>query len=151
MDFFKKYFLNVVIHHYVDFKGRATRKEYWLYILLIICLSMLIGIILSIGSVIMIAKAVSGNNAEATANMIATYTLLLYLPSSLLSLLLFLPSLAIAVRRFHDTGRSGWWILIGWIPIIGIFWFLYIVCQPSQQGANQFGDEPSTNQIEIKT
>ena len=56
----------------------------------------------------------------------------------LLGLVFFLPSLAVAVRRLHDTGRSGWWILLGLIPIVLIIFY----CTDSQPGENQYGSNP---------
>ena len=60
----------------------------------------------------------------------------------ILALLFFLPSLAVAVRRLHDTGRTGWWILLGLIPIIGGIVLLIFYCTDSQIGDNQYGPNP---------
>ena len=67
--------------------------------------------------------------------------------STLAGLALFLPSLAVGVRRLHDTDRSGWWILIGLIPIIG--WILLIVwfCSDSKPGENQYGPNPKSEAL----
>ena len=59
-----------------------------------------------------------------------------------LLLIFFIPSLAVAVRRLHDTGRSGWWILLGLIPIIGAIVLLIFYLTDSQVGTNQFGPNP---------
>ena len=63
--------------------------------------------------------------------------------SGIVNLVLLLPGLGLCVRRLHDTNRSGWWILIGFIPVVG--WILLIVwfCQDSQRGSNQYGPEPN--------
>ncbi|MGF1685432.1 DUF805 domain-containing protein [Photobacterium japonica] len=58
------------------------------------------------------------------------------------SLLVLLPSLAVATRRLHDTGRTGWWLLIGLIPIIGFFVLIYFFVQPTQPDPNEYGDAP---------
>ncbi|MBR1547445.1 MAG: DUF805 domain-containing protein [Prevotella sp.] len=60
----------------------------------------------------------------------------------LLGLAFFLPSLAVAIRRLHDTGRSGWWILLGLIPVIGGLVLLIFYCTDSQLGENQYGPNP---------
>ncbi|MBP1542210.1 MAG: DUF805 domain-containing protein [Prevotella sp.] len=60
----------------------------------------------------------------------------------LLGLIFFIPSIAVAVRRLHDTGRSGWWILLGIIPIIGGIVLLIFYCTDSQPGENQYGPNP---------
>jgi uncharacterized membrane protein YhaH (DUF805 family) len=57
---------------------------------------------------------------------------------------LLLPSVAVGARRLHDIGRSGWWLLIGLIPLIGALILLYWFCQPSSQGANEYGEAPAT-------
>lgn len=60
----------------------------------------------------------------------------------LLALVFFLPALAVAIRRLHDTGRTGWWLLIGLIPIIGAIVLLIFYCTDSQPGENQYGPNP---------
>ncbi len=57
-------------------------------------------------------------------------------------LAMVIPFIAAAVRRLHDTGRSGWWILIGLIPLLGTLVLIYFYVQPSTSGANEFGPEP---------
>jgi uncharacterized membrane protein YhaH (DUF805 family) len=64
---------------------------------------------------------------------------------SFYSLAVLIPSLAVSIRRLHDTGKSGWWILLGVIPIInfiGIFVLLFFYVQDSQAGENQYGPNP---------
>ena len=63
--------------------------------------------------------------------------------SMVFSLAIFIPSLAVSVRRCHDTGRSGWWILIVLLPCIGALWFLCLVALPSDIGDNQYGPNPN--------
>ena len=60
----------------------------------------------------------------------------------LLALVFFIPALAVAIRRLHDTGRSGWWILLGLIPLIGAIVLLIFYCTDSQVGDNQWGPNP---------
>lgn len=107
------------LNNYCVFTGRSSRSEYWWFVLF--------GCIVS---------AVCG------CFEIFSETLGQWL-SYIISLLLFLPNLGLAVRRLHDIGKSGWWLLIGLIPLVG--WIILIVwyCQPSQPGANRFGDEPN--------
>lgn len=61
---------------------------------------------------------------------------------SLYSLAMLVPSLAVAVRRLHDVGKSGWWIFINLVPLIGSIWFLILMLQDSQPGENQYGPNP---------
>jgi uncharacterized membrane protein YhaH (DUF805 family) len=106
---------------YVDFTGRARRAEYWWFVLFY-CL--LIGALTIVDVMVMSARAGGG------------------VLSSLASLALFLPTLAVAVRRLHDTDRTGWWVLIGFIPLIGWIIYLVFVCQRGTEGPNRFGQDP---------
>jgi uncharacterized membrane protein YhaH (DUF805 family) len=106
---------------YVDFTGRARRAEYWWFILFY-CL--LIGA-LSVADLMMLSARTGGS-----------------VLSGLASLALFLPSLAVAVRRLHDTDRTGWWVLIGLVPLIGWIIYLVFMCQRGTEGPNRFGADP---------
>ncbi|MED4402480.1 DUF805 domain-containing protein [Metabacillus fastidiosus] len=108
-----------VLKNYVTFEGRARRKEYWMFYL-----------INAIISIILIT-------AER-----ATDTFFFSLLNFLYALAILLPSLAVAVRRLHDTGRSGWWFLINLIPIIGAIVFLIFTCLDSESNSNKYGPNP---------
>jgi uncharacterized membrane protein YhaH (DUF805 family) len=101
---------------YAEFNGRSARSAYW-YWFLFALLAGLVGYILS---------AIVG-------------TLIIYY---LIDLALFLPGLAVGVRRLHDTNRSGWWILIAFIPLIGAIVLIVFFCQQSDAGENQYGPPP---------
>lgn len=101
---------------YVTFSGRARRSEFWWFTLFAVILSIVAAII-----------------DTAIGNSVLTI---------IVSLGLLLPSLAVTARRLHDTGRSGWWILIGLIPLIGAIVLLVFECQDSQPGANSYGSSP---------
>jgi uncharacterized membrane protein YhaH (DUF805 family) len=104
-----------VLRKYVVFEGRARRKEYWFFVLF----NFLIGIVLGI------IDAMAGTPM-----------------SPLYSLAILLPSIAVAVRRLHDTDRSGWWILIGLVPILGVIVLLIFFVTDGTEGTNRFGDDP---------
>jgi uncharacterized membrane protein YhaH (DUF805 family) len=106
-----------VLKNYVGFQGRARRKEYWMF--------MLFNIIVTI--VLAIIESVAGLDSVL---------------SGIYSLAVLLPSLAVTARRLHDIGRSGWWNLINLIPIIGVIVLLVFTCQDSQEGENQYGPNP---------
>ncbi|MED4531174.1 DUF805 domain-containing protein [Metabacillus fastidiosus] len=108
-----------VLKNYATFEGRARRKEYWMFYL-----------INAIISIILIT-------AERATDMIF-FSLL----DVLYALAILLPSLAVAVRRLHDTGRSGWWFLINLIPIIGALVFLIFTCLDSEPNSNKYGPNP---------
>lgn len=112
-----------VLTQYVGFSGRARRSEYWWFFLF----SVLVSIVTSI------LDTALGTNFENSTNGVI---------GLIVSLALLLPSLAVAVRRLHDTDRSGWWILIGLIPIIGWIVLLVFYVQDGTAGPNRFGPSP---------
>ena len=115
-----------VLSKYVGFQGRALRSEYWWWILFVIILTAVTNAI----DGFVIAPLLGFQSFEMNAGQ----------PLSIIvSLAFFLPSLAVSIRRLHDIGRSGWWILIGLIPLIGMIVLIYWYVQPSQDGDNQFG------------
>jgi len=111
-----------VINKYADFSGRARRKEYWMFLLINILVSIAIGII---GTII-------GDSRGLISVSL----------SGLYALFIFLPSLAVTVRRLHDTNRSGWWILIPLVPFFGaIILFIFTVLD-SDPNTNTYGPNP---------
>jgi uncharacterized membrane protein YhaH (DUF805 family) len=108
---FTNYFINVIRFQYADFTGTATRKEYWIYALFMGLLGWLLGsiYILFLNDIILLLVA--------------------YGLSACVSLAFFVPTLANAIRRLHDIGKSGWWMLIILIPIVGVIWFFILMCQ----------------------
>lgn len=102
---------------YVEFSGRARRREYWLFVLFNIIFGIVVGAL----------DAVLGTG------------MMLY---HAYSLAVLLPGLAVTVRRLHDTDRSGWWYLIGLVPIIGWIVLLVFFCSDSTPGGNRFGPNP---------
>ena len=115
MNAVKTYFIDVIKNQYFNFKGRATRQQYWMYTLFYFILYVVISIL----------GAILGDTVR---------TILL----ALFNLGLLLPSLAIGVRRLHDTDRSGWWYLIALLPFIGSIVLLVFFCLPSTEGENRF-------------
>ncbi|MCF6440511.1 DUF805 domain-containing protein [Pseudoalteromonas luteoviolacea] len=105
-----------VLKNYAVFEGRARRKEYWMFILFH-----------TIATVIL--TLVDG--------LLGTSFL-----SIIYALAVFIPSLALSVRRLHDTGRSGWWMLIALIPIIGTLALLVFVILEGEESENQYGLNP---------
>lgn len=106
-----------VIKKYAVFTGRARRAEYWMFFLFNIIISILLGVI---EGVLEIPGALSG----------------IYM------LALLIPGIAVAIRRLHDTDRSGWWLLIGFVPLIGTIVLLVFMVSDSTPGANQYGPNP---------
>lgn len=127
------------LRKYATFSGRARRKEYWLWQLFMIILYTVLGIWLvsTLGPLPETATAdelmVQMNSAPA-----ATWPMLAI---GLASLLLFLPSLAVTVRRIHDSGNSGWWILLG-LTAIGSIVILVFALMDGTPGPNRHGPDP---------
>lgn len=109
-----------VMQNYANFSGRANRSEYWYFVLASFLLAIIMNVIAAI------------------------------LPDSigwilplLLNLALLLPSIAVAIRRLHDINKSGWFLLLCLIPLVGLY-LIYLLAQPSDSGSNNHG-EPSNN------
>ena len=115
----KEHFLDVITNHYADFEGRARRKEYWMFFLFNFIVSTVLSIIM-------------GMISETAASVV----------SGLYGLALLLPGLSLGVRRLHDTGKSGWMILLGLIPLVGAIILLVFFCTDSQPGTNEYGPNP---------
>lgn len=111
------------LKQYADFSGRARRMEYWMFFLFNLIIAFVLGIVLGI---------ISG----ATGSYGVVYLSYIY------SLAVFIPGLAVGVRRMHDIGKSGWWFCINLIPLIGNIWFIVLACQDSVAGSNQWGENP---------
>jgi uncharacterized membrane protein YhaH (DUF805 family) len=104
-----------VLSKYATFEGRAARSEFWWWFLAIIIASIVAGLI----------------DGLLFPNM--------QLLSLLLGLAIIVPNLAVGARRLHDIDRTGWWLLIGLLPIIGTLVLLWFFIQKGTDGANRFG------------
>ena len=109
MNYFKTYLWDVIAKHYFDFKGREGRKVFWLFTLNMFIVNFIFGLI-SVGLLTMI-----------------------------ISIAIFLPSLGLSVRRLHDINFSGWWVLVGFIPVIGFIALIVFACIPGTKGENKYG------------
>lgn len=118
-----KYYLHV-LKNFANFNGRARRKEYWMFalfyyliFLLMVFLDNILGITLD--------------------------ELIPYGPLSIgYLLLMFVPSLSVLVRRLHDVGKSGWMMLVLFVPIIGGIWLFILLVTNSQLEENEYGKNP---------
>ena len=126
MSAFNQYFVGTIKNRYANFEGRARRSEYWYftlfyvlsYLLISFCaglLTALLGESLAFISIILIAILVFG---------------------------LLIPNLAVTIRRLHDIGKSGWFMLIGIIPLVGSIILLVYLCSEGQPGTNLYGPDP---------
>lgn len=112
-----------VIRKYAEFSGRARRKEYWFFTLFNLLAMLLLSFI---------DGMIGLYSIEAGVGLL----------SGIYALGILIPSLAVTVRRLHDTSRSGWWLLIALIPLIGAVVLLVFTVLDSQSGSNQYGPDP---------
>jgi uncharacterized membrane protein YhaH (DUF805 family) len=109
-----------VLSQYVGLTGRARRSEYWWW---------------ALAYLILVVIAVGLDSAIGTSVV-----------APLVALAVLLPNLAVAVRRLHDTGRSGWWILLGLIPLVGGIILLVFYVSDGNPGPNAYGPDPKQPQ-----
>ncbi|OBW93777.1 membrane protein [Gallibacterium genomosp. 3] len=118
----------LTIKKYAVFQGRARRKEFWMFVLFNILFSFILGVV----------DALIGTyNWQSDTGLL----------SSIYSLFVILPNLAVTTRRLHDINRSGWWQLLYFIPIIGWLVLLYFFVSKGNIGANRFGEDPKQNNL----
>ena len=110
-----------VFSQYVGFSGRARRSEYWYFFLFNVLVSIVFAIV---------------DNAIGTPIL-----------GLVVSLALLLPGIAVTLRRLHDTGRTGWWIWIALVPIVGAIVLIVFLCQDSQPGENRYGPSPKAGPV----
>ena len=112
-----------VLKKYAVFSGRARRKEYWFFVLFNIIISIVLAVI----------DGVTGSfSPEAGMGLLG----------GIYTLAVLIPGIAVSVRRLHDTERSGWWLLIALVPLIGAIVLLVFTAQDSKPGQNQYGANP---------
>jgi uncharacterized membrane protein YhaH (DUF805 family) len=108
------------LSNYVTFEGRADRAEFWWWMLFVVAVWV---IIWAVGGAVM--------GVDSGAGAVA---------GGLFILAAFLPSLAAAVRRLHDSDRTGWWLLLVALPVVGWLVVIYVLARPGTMGPNQFGN-----------
>lgn len=123
MDF-KTAVESVLKKNYANFNGRARRSEFWYYYLF----TFVLGIVLSI-----IGTILGGIPVLGTIIRIVVW---------LIDIALIIPGIAVGFRRLHDTGKSGLWILINFVPLVGSIIYIVLCVQDSQPGDNQYGACP---------
>lgn len=101
--------ISLFYKRYTDFDGRATRAEYWYPVLYMFIVGMILGFFGRFGEIL----------------------------AGVFSLVNIVPSIAVSIRRMHDIGKSGWWILISLIPIIGTIWYLILCATPTKEPGYQ--------------
>ncbi len=122
---FKLSFIN-----YAKFEGRSRRSEFWYFYLNIFIITLIVYFISFIVSI--------NSNSKRNSNL----PVLLFYGLLVFYLIIFIPSISLTVRRLHDTGRSGLFYFIIFIPFVGSFILLYFCCIDSEQGPNKYGPSP---------
>ncbi|MDE8650875.1 DUF805 domain-containing protein [Novosphingobium album (ex Liu et al. 2023)] len=112
------------LKRYADFNGRSRRKEYWFFLLGAFIAAILLGIV----------EGILGLNGMVFG---------VYGPLTLLLIVaIIVPSIAVQVRRFHDQDKSGWFVLLSFIPFVGGLIVLVFMCLEGTRGPNRFGPDP---------
>lgn len=113
----------IALKKYAVIDGRARRKEYWYFFLFNLIIMLLLSTVdYTVGTV----------DIESGTGLFGT----------LYALAIFIPSITVGVRRLHDLGRTGWWMLLSLIPIIGSIILIIFFVQPSESGKNEYGPNP---------
>jgi uncharacterized membrane protein YhaH (DUF805 family) len=113
----------LALKKYAEFSGRSRRSEYWYFVLFYVLIYMGLALV----------DTLTGSFNAASGMGIL---------SGIYSLGMLIPSIAVGIRRLHDTDRSGWWLLISFVPVIGAIVLIVFFFQDSQPGDNRFGPNP---------
>ena len=108
---------------YAVFSGRSRRKEYWIFVLCVVVISFVLNII---------DDLIGAYDRSAGVGLLST----------IFSLAVLIPSIAVSVRRLHDIDRTGWWVLISLVPLVGWIVLLVFHVQDSTPGTNRYGPKP---------
>ncbi|ANU22582.1 DUF805 domain-containing protein [Planococcus donghaensis] len=114
----------------LDFKSRSRRKEYWMFILWTTIISVVLSII----------EIVAGLEIAPDIGLLST----------IFTLVILIPSISVTVRRLHDIGRTGWWLLLSFIPILGWIALFVFTLLDSESGSNKYGSNPKEFEHDFK-
>jgi len=124
-------YFKLALSRWNDFQGRSRRSEFWYFYL---------GFVLIVFGLSFLGGIIGGATGSEAGGIIPMVLL------GIVSLVFIVPFLACAVRRLHDSGKSGWWLLISIIPLGGIVLFVFY-CLDSEPGANKWGPNPKTGAL----
>lgn len=130
---FMKYYVNN-LKNYINFKGRARRKEFWFFMLFSILISILLSVIENVIGAVYLMR--SGYSYISIGIL-----------STLYSLAIFIPSVGLYLRRIQDTGRTPLWLLLVFIPLLGWIPLIVFLCMDSQAGENRYGANPKEQDL----
>lgn len=122
------------LRRYADFQGRSRRKEYWMFTLFVTLVTVAWMVVFAV-----LGGLANGGFGEAGLSTVAMIWIFV---AVLAGLAIIVPSFAAQVRRFHDQDKTGWLVLLGFIPYIGgLIVFVFMVL-PGTNGPNRFGPDP---------
>lgn len=116
-----------VLRKYAVFTGRARRKEYWFFLLFNVLISFVLGLIDNMLGLVMTNAGIG-------------------VLGGLYALAVIIPTIAVTIRRLHDSDRPGWWILLAFVPVIGSLVLLIFMVLDGNQGRNRYGEDPKGRQ-----
>ena len=129
-----------------DFSGRSRRKEFWMWILFVV-------IVYIVAAILDVQLGLGGSSAGSTqfgdGSVSASGSVSGGILTLVWALITLIPNLSVTVRRLHDVDKSGWFILLGLIPLVGLY-LLYLYCQPGTPGPNRFGPDPKGGQTDAQ-
>ena len=114
------------LNQYADFRGRARRKEYWMFTLFTLIISLVLGLL----------------DSQFGLTFYSEIPLAFGILEGIYSLAVIIPGLAVSVRRLHDIGKSGWYYFICLIPIVGVIILLVWACKEGERNENKWGPDP---------
>ena len=117
---------------YATFSGRAPRKEFWTFYLVNT-------------ATVLFLSAMFGSGVVHMQGVLGFRMHTVGAPAVIFSLAVFLPTVAVIVRRLHDAGRTGWWVLLGLFPVIGGLIVMIMMLFDSQSSENEYGPNPKEN------
>jgi uncharacterized membrane protein YhaH (DUF805 family) len=125
------------LRRYADFEGRSRRMEYWMFTLGILIVYAILGTLLVAGGFF-----VEGDQGMSIVGIAAGILLVLF------ALGVFIPGIAVTVRRFHDQDKSGWFFLLTFIPYVGGLIIFVFMCLDGTRGSNRYGPDPKAPEQE---
>ena len=134
-----------VFRNYATFSGRSARSEFWWWMLFATLTRGFLGFIYTMTMLALImplSLAAANNNITDAAAVLGAIFNPMYFTLLAWDLAILLPTLAVMVRRFHDTGRSGWFVLITFIPLVGTILMIVFLVEESRPESNAWGDRP---------
>ncbi len=134
------------LRRYADFSGRSRRKEYWMFTLFILLVYVGLITLLAVGGGLSGMFDPTGSGGAGITALGGTVLALF----GLFVLAILIPTIAVQVRRMHDQDKSGWWVIIAYIPVVnyigGIVLFVFM-CIEGTRGENRYGPDPKGENI----